>query len=168
MTLQELSTLIDRNPTPTLVYFLALPCLAWLLGLSQKSSPIQPSPLRWVYSIILFGVCLPGLLAVLVFTEKLARGQLMQIDLISQIVPVVSMIATWVLISRLPDPQSIPGFRRLTGFALILALTLLGGFLLMRTHVWLFFGSGIGSLLVFMGIFFLLLKWAFDRAFGRG
>jgi len=80
----------------------------------------------------------------------------------------LSMLVSFGLIRRQANPEEIPGFRRVTGFVWLLALTALALFLLMRTRVWVFFGGGIGTLLVLMAGLFLLLKWAFDRAFGSG
>jgi hypothetical protein len=51
---------------------------------------------------------------------------------------------------------------------LLLTLTAVGIFLLTKTRIWIFFGGGMGTLLVSMTVLFLLLKWAFDKTFGAG
>jgi hypothetical protein len=168
MTLQELLAALDANPVPVLVYFVVMPGLAWLTGRFHSRGPVYDSPLRWLYSIVLYGACLPGLVAAVAFADTLVHGRLMQAGIFSQILPLISMFITLGLIRHQADPEHIPGFRRMTGFMLLLALTAISVFLLMQTRIWIFFGGGLGTLAVSMGVLFLLLKWAFDRAFGTG
>ncbi|MGZ8217496.1 hypothetical protein [Methylomagnum sp.] len=169
MTLQELLAGLDAHPLPVLTYFTALPGLVWLGGrLHGQGAPVYDSPVRWLYSVVLYGVCLPGIIAAVAFADTLAHGRLMQAGVLSQLLPLISMLVTLGLIRHQANPEHIPGFRRMTGFMLLLVFTSLGIFLLMRTRVWIFFGGGIGTLFIAMGVLFLLLKWAFDRAFGAG
>lgn len=166
MNLQELFTLLDRNPLPVLAYFVGMPLLAWACGRSQQGGRVYDSPLRWVYAAVLYGVCVPGILAAVVFADNISKGRLLQAGVFSQILPVLSMLVSFGLIRRQANPEDIPGFRQVTGFVLLLALTAVALFLLMRTRIWVVFGGGIGSLLILMAVLFLLMKWAFDRAFG--
>ena len=168
MSLQELFAQIDRHPLPALAYFIGLPLVAWLAGRWHGGGPLYDSPLRWLYSAILYGVCVPGVAVAVVFADNLAQGRLMQVGVFSQVLPLVSMLVSFGLIRQQANPEDIPGFRRVTGFIVLLVLTALALFLLMRTRIWVIFGGGIGSLLVLMAGLFLLLKWAFDRAFGAG
>lgn len=168
MTLQELLAALDANPLPVLAYFIALPALAWLAGRFHTRGAVYDSPLRWLYSAVLYGVCLPGLIAAVAFADTLAHGRVVQAGVLSQLLPLLSMAVTFGLIRRQAEPEQIPGFRRMTGFMLLLVFTALGVFLLMRTRIWIFFGGGMGTLLIAMAVLFFLLKWAFDRAFGAG
>lgn len=165
MTLQALFAAIDQHPLPVLAYFIGLPTLAWLAGRLHRG-PLHQSPVRWLYSAVLYAVCVPGIAAAVVFADNVAQGRLLQVGVLSQILPLLAMAASLLLIRRQAGPEQIPGFRRLTGFMALLVLTALGLFLLMRTRIWVFFGGGIGSLLLLMAALFGLLKWAFDRAFG--
>lgn len=169
MTLHELLVRLDANPLPVLGYFTILPALAWLAGrFHARGSALHDSPLRWLYSVVLYGVCLPGIIAAVAFADTLAHGRVIQAGVLSQLLPLASMLVTLGLIRQQARPEQIPGFRRMTGFMLLLVFTALGVFLLMRTRVWIFFGGGMGTLLMCMAVLFLLLKWAFDRAFGAG
>lgn len=168
MTLQELLTSLDSHPVPVAAYFLLLPAAAWLARRFHSRGTLYQSPLRWVYSVILYGVCLPGIVAAVAFADTLLHGSIMQAGILSQILPLGSMFATLGLINQQADPEHIPGFRRMTAFMLLLAVTAISVFLLMQTRIWIFIGGGVWTLLISMGILFLLLKWAFDRAFGAG
>lgn len=168
MTLQELLFSLDENPLPVLAYFTALPALAWLAGRFHPPGAVYDSPVRWLYSGILYGVCLPGIIAAVAFADTLAHGRVIQAGVLSQLLPLMAMFATLGLIRRQADPEQIPGFRRLTGFMLLLVFTSIGVFLLMQTRIWIFFGGGMGTLLICLAVLFLLLRWAFERAFGTG
>lgn len=167
MTLLELSALMDLHPLPVLTYFTGLPALAWSVTYYRGGKPLQQSPLRWLYSVILYGVCVPGIIAAVVLADGLAHGELMQVSLYSGLLPLLSMLLILALFRQLHSPEAIPGFRRLTGFIWLLILTAIALYLLMRTRIWIIFGGGIGTLLILMTLLFLALKWAFDRAFGE-
>jgi hypothetical protein len=168
MTLQELLARIEGNPVPVLAYFTASPVVAWLAGHLHPKGSVYDSPVRYVYTIVIYMVCLPGLLAAVALGDSLARGQLMDVGVLSQILPLLAMLITFGIVRHQANPEHIPGFSRITGFMLLLVLTAAGIFLLMKTHIWIFFGGGMGTLLVSMAVLFLLLKWAFDRTFGAG
>jgi hypothetical protein len=168
MTLQELLAALDAHPLPVLAYFIVLPALAWLAGRFHTRGAVYDSPLRWLYSAVLYGVCLPGLIAAVAFADTLVHGRVVQAGVFSEILPLMAMGITFGLILRQANPEHIPGFRRLTGFMLLLVFTSIGVFLFMQTRIWIFFGGGMGSLLVAVAVLFFLLKWAFDRAFGAG
>lgn len=167
MTLLDLFALLDRHPFPVLAHGIGLPALAFAVSHYRDAVPLESSPVRWLYSAILYAVCLPGLVATVAIADVVTHGGLLEVGLLSQLLPLLSMLATLALFRRLPNPEAIPGFRRLTGFIWVLILTALALSLLMRTRIWILFGGGIGTLLLLMGGLFLTLKWAFDRAFGR-
>lgn len=168
MTLLELFDLIDRHPLPVLAYFAGLPLMAWAFSHYRSAVPLRESPLRWLYSAILYGVCMPGIIAAVALADNLAHGGVMQVGLYTQLLPLLSMLAVFALFRQLPGLEAIPGFRRLTGFIWLLILTAIALWLLMRTRIWIIFGGGIGTLLILMALLFLALKWAFDRVFGEG
>ncbi len=167
MTLQEFVARLDAHPPAMLAYGIGLPLLAWGIGRFRGAQPLQDSPWRWLYSAIVFGACVPGLLAAAMLADHLARGRLLDISIYSELLPVLTMLAVLFQIRRLPNPDAIPGFRRLTGLIWLLLLTGLALFLLMRTRIWVFFGGSLGALLLLMAGLFLALQWAFDRMSGR-
>ena len=168
MTLQDLLNLIDSRPLPTLAYFLSLPLSAWLAGRFHPRGNVHTAPLRYTYSTLLFLTSIPGILATVALADTLSHGRLMQAGVLSELLPIVAMLATIGVVRQQADPRQIPGFQRITGFMLLLALTAFGVFLLTKTRIWIIFGGGIGSLLIAVTVLFFLLKWAFERAFGAG
>lgn len=166
MNLYELLELIDTHPWPVLAYFIGLPLLAWLAGGLHARGAAYASPVRWLYSAVIYGVAVPGIIAAVALADTVAHGRLMDAGVLSQFLPLISMLTTFGIVRQKANPDEIPGFRRMTAFMLLLVLTAAGVFLLMKTRIWIFFGGGMGTLLAAMAVLFLLLKWAFDRAFG--
>jgi hypothetical protein len=166
MTLQELLLLIDGHPVPVLAYFLALPVLAWIAGRLHTRSTLYDSPVRWLYTAVVYAACVPGIVAAVAVAEDLWHGRFLQLGLLSELLPFVAMLVTLGIVRNQANPGDIPGFRRMTGFMLLLLLTAAGVFLFMQTRIWIFIGGGLGTLLIAMAVLFLLLKWAFDRTFG--
>lgn len=166
MTLQELAGLAASHPVAMSLYFLAPPALIWLVTRLRDGSSPGGTLWRWLYSAALYAVSIPGLLAILMGADQLMRGGLMQMDLLLHVLPLLSLVITLLLFWNLPDPESIPGFRRVSGFLGLFLITAVAGFLLMRTRIWILFGGGMGSLLILIGVLLLLFRWAGDRAFG--
>ena len=166
MTLQELAGLAASHPVSVSLYFLTPPALIWLVTRLRGGASPGGTPWRWLYSVALYAVSIPGLLAILMASDQLMRGGLMQMDLLLHVLPLISLVITLLLFWNLPNPESIPGFRRVSGFLGLFLLTAVAGFLLMRTRIWILFGGGMGSLLILMGALLLLFRWAGDRAFG--
>lgn len=166
MTLQELAGLAASHPVAVSLYFLAPPALIWLVTRLRGGSSPGGTPWRWLYSVALYTVSIPGLLAILMAADQFMRGGLMQMDLLLHVLPLISLVITLLLFWNLPNPESIPGFRRVSGFLGLFLITAVAGFLLMRTRIWILFGGGMGSLLILIGVLLLLFRWAGDRAFG--
>lgn len=168
MSLQELFAQVEANPAAVLAYFGAIPALAWLVGRLHPKGWVDAVPVRYAYTGLIYAACGPGIVAAVALADTLGHGRLMQAGVLSELLPLLSMATTLGLVRNQADPAQIPGFRRLTGFMWLLVLTAVAVFLLMKTRIWIFFGGGIGTLLVLMAALFLLLRWAFERAFGPG
>lgn len=168
MTLEELFAHVEANPVIVLAYFGALPLLAWLAGRFHPKGWVGDSPVRYAYAGLIYMACLPGILAAVALADVLAHGRLMRAGVLSELLPLLSMLLTLGIVRNQAKPEHIPGFRRLAGFVGLLALTAVAVFLLMKTRIWIFFGGGIGTLLVLMAVLFFLMRWAFERAFGPG
>lgn len=167
MTLQELAGLAGSHPSAVSLYFLAPPALIWLVTRLRGGASPGGTPWRWLYSAALYAVSIPGLLAILMAAEQLIRGGLMQMDLLLHLLPLASLVITLLLFWNLPNPESIPGFRRVSGFLGLFLLTAVAGFLLMRTRIWIMLGGGTGTLLILIGVLLLLFWWAGNRAFSE-
>ena len=167
MTLLELTRLMDRNPFPVIAYFVTLPALLWTVARVRGWRSPGDSPVRWLYSAVLYGVSVPALFSALMLVDGVSRRGVAGIELVSQLIPLVSVAAIFVVLGRGAVPEEIPGLSRMKAFVWVLLLTGLALFLVMRTRLWIVFGGGMGALAVVGMVIFLMLQWGWRRAFGR-
>lgn len=164
MTLHDLIQLSARHPAETLVYFLGLPLCAWLVG------RLRPGFERLAYCLVLYAVGIPGIVAavLLVYSLGVRRVDLLQLNLLIYVLPLVSTGITVNLIrSRMPLAL-VPGADRLSGLVLLLATVFALALVLLKTRIWIFLGGGLTAFVLLIAGMFLLLRLAFRMLGGRG
>ena len=92
---------------------------------------------------------------------------LLDVNALVYILPVVSMGLTLALVGRNVRFERIPGFGRLGGLMLILGLTFGMVLALHKTRIWLVFGGSMGNLLLALLGAFILFKVGAHLLFGR-
>lgn len=169
MTARDLVMLASQYPWHLTAYFVGLPLVSGLMGFAHGRGQGSLSPWKYCYSVLVHLTCIPGILACIVTGYALffTRENLLDANLIVYILPIVSMAVTLVLIRRNVTFDDIPGFDRITGLMLLLAITFVIVLGMQRTRIWLVFGSSIFTLLALMVVLFLLLKWAAYLIFRR-
>lgn len=136
MTLGELFELLSNNPMIILFYFIALPLTAWLAGIfGEKEGHL--SPWKYLYCGLIYLACVPGIFAVTldVYQFLFERRSIYDTDIYTQILPIVSMIATLLLIRTNVDLNDIPGFDRIGGLIMIIFGILVMMWILDRTRI---------------------------------
>ncbi len=123
MTLQELFNVISENKAITLFYFIALILTAFLSGILSKDQGHQ-SPWKQVYCILLYMAAVPGIFAVFlnVYMFLFERQSIMQMNLVTQVLPIIGMFITFFIIRRNVDLALIPGFDRISGLVLMVGV----------------------------------------------
>lgn len=168
MTLQELINRIGQvDPRILLAIFAAPPLLAWLLSKCHRYGSGGRPPWRFLYSGLVYLVCIPGLLAGVLVAYHLffLRQNLLQVNLFVYFLPLLSMIGTLVLVGRQADWADLPGVDRLYALMVILVVTFGVTLAIQKTRIWIVFGGTIRSLLLIALGCFLLLKWASWKLF---
>ena len=152
-----------------LVWFCVLPVFAWLYGRVIRKGRGELKPHRYVYAVLVYVSCVPGMFAFVLtaYALLIARTNLLEVSAVLYFMPIVSMIATLSLIRKDVDTSRIPGFDRLKGLCLLLAVTFFILLMLMKTRLFLIFHAPMITLFVFMVVLFLLLRWASGRLLGR-
>lgn len=95
------------------------------------------------------------------------QQNLLDVNLTVYGLPLLTMGLTLLLISRAVSFAEIPGFDRLTGLMVLIAISFALTLALARTRIWLFFGGSITKLVLLVGGLFALLKWGAYMAFRR-
>jgi len=128
MTLQEFFDFLSANPIWVLAYFLLVPFAAFITNRLSGARGLQ-SPWAQTYSVIVFLVAVPGLLAVVlnIYQFLFERQSILLMNLYTQVLPIVSFIATLFIIKRNVHVDQIPGFGKISG----LIVMIFGGFAVM-------------------------------------
>ncbi len=136
MTLQELFDVLSNNPSITLFYFIALPLTAYLCGVMGKGEG-HTSPWKYVYCVLLYMAAIPGIFAVFlnVYLFLFERQSVMRMNLFTQVLPIITMLVTFFIIRKNVDLNLIPGFDRLSGLVMIVAIVIGLMWILDRTRI---------------------------------
>ena len=164
MTIQDFLDQLDNLTWPLLIFFLALPLVAWL---SSRSKPILTPMRRYWLSSLIYLASVPGVAALMIAAYSLffLNRNLLEINVVTQILPIVSMAVTLSIMARAVDLERLPGFKRLSGLIMALVTTFLVVLIISKTRIWLVFAS---SIWVFLGlglVLFLVIKEGFNRGF---
>jgi hypothetical protein len=169
MSARELIGLLAPHRGIVLAVLLAPLAAAVLLPLLHGAGAACNDPWRLAYSAVVHATCVPGVLAtiltayVLLFTQE----SLLDVDLVVHALPIVVMAVTLGLVRRQVDFAHLPGFDRLSGLLLVLALTFGIVFALSRTRIWILFGGSFTQFLAVCAALYGLLTWGVRRAFPR-
>jgi hypothetical protein len=168
MTLQDFFELLAENPIWILSYFLLIPFTALLAGVLGKGEG-ELSPWKYLYSALIYLVCVPGIFAVTlsIYVFVFERRSIFQTDIYTQILPVVSMVATLLLIRKNADLNLIPGFDKISGLIMMIAAALAIMWFVDRTHIWVVsYLPFYQAVLIFIGLL-LVVRFGWSRFFRR-
>ena len=157
MNLQELVELQESNQWIFLSILGALPVLALLVGLIGRGG-MEDSPLKYVYSALVYAAAIPGMLAVaacihLFFVDG---GDFMEVNIFVYFLPIIAMVVTLSIMSRFMQLSEVPGFGRIAGLLMVAGVLGLVLFFLKRTFIGVIFFGSIWTLLGFFGILVLV------------
>ncbi len=161
MTGRELVDFLSAHPLILLAVFVAPPVLVFVLRFVHDRRRGGESPWKYVYGALIYFVCMPGMFAAVLTGYSLffTRQNLMDVNWLVYILPIVSMTLTLVLVARNVDLDDVPGFDRISGLMLMIGVSFAIVFAISRTSIWLFFGGSIAILLALCAGVFALLKW---------
>jgi hypothetical protein len=161
MTLRDFLSLAGNNPYILLGIFIIIPVLSWLIGMIHGRFRGGMAPWKYFYSLLIYLVCIPGIFASVVTAYSLFfhRENLLDVNILAYFLPIISMIATLVIIGQNVEFASIPGFDRLSGLMVMIAVSFAIALAIQKTRLFLFFGGSITMLIVIAVIAFALLKW---------
>ena len=171
MTIEDLiAKLAGVNSYILLTLFLAPPILALILGRGHRHRPVGLSPWRYLYTVVIYWVSLPGILSGLLtgYTLFFIRQNLLQVNVVTYFVPLISMIITLIIIRRQVSWDEIPGVERLLAFIALIALTFFIMLVILKMRVWVLFHGSIFLLAVIALVCYLLIKFIFNKMNGPG
>lgn len=169
MTLQELFNVIADNPAYILFFFFILPFTAFVGGVMSKGEGHLP-PWNYFYSTLIYLAAVPGIFAVTlnIYLFLFEKRSVMQTDVYTQILPIVSMIATLLIIRKNVNLDLIPGFDKLSGLITIVAAALGIMWFVDRTRIWMVSFVRFEYVLGIFVLLLILIRFGWSRMIGRG
>lgn len=169
MSIAELITRLDIFAPYLAGILIVIPIFSFIYTRWLGPAKTMTRPHNFVLATIVYLSCVPGMFAAVLTAYSLffLRSNLLEVNALIYFLPLISMIVTLALMRRNVNFDYLPGFDRLRGLMLLLAVTFIVSFLLMQLRIWLFFGGSIGSLLIGMILIFLLLRYG-SRLLLRG
>ena len=159
MSVLELFAYFENHPVYLLVYTGALPLLSLIIRLGHGQFRAALPPWKYFYSGIVYLSCIPGIFVLFAvgYLSGFRRENLLALDIVVYVLPVLSMIATLFIVRKSIHFDDIPGFHRITGLIAVTAATFAILFVLDRLRILLFFrASVLWFLLLGFGIFVAL------------
>ena len=139
MTLRELFNLLDdpTNARSVLLFFLAIPVLAALVGILSKGKG-HLAPWKYVFATMIYMVAIPGIFALTLnmYLFLFEQQSIMNTNVHTQLLPIGSMVLTIVIIRNFVDLDWIPWFNKLPGLFMIIASALAIMWFVDRTRIW--------------------------------
>jgi hypothetical protein len=169
MSTREFIELAGHHWLVLLAIFLAPPLAAWLCGWVHGRSGGGNAPWKYCYSVLVYLTCVPGTFAAVItaYTFFFTRENLLDVNPLVYFLPIVSMVATLVLIHKNVTFDLVPGFDRLEGLMVMIACSFALALAIQKTNIWIVFGGSIVGLFLLAAGVFALLKWGTYMLFRR-
>jgi len=156
---------VSEDPVPATVYFLALPTLALLAGWVTGQEARQ-APWKYFFSLLVFATCIPGIFSVSlsVYLFLFQRGgSIFNVNLVTQVLPVLSMILTLAIIRQRVSFAYVPGFHKLSSLMLMLGAIFFLMYLLDRARIIVFVNMPVQYLLLVVAGALLVIHYGFRQ-----
>lgn len=169
MTINDLIKLANGHLLALVLFFVAPPVIAWLCGVMHGRGNGGNTPWKYIYSVLVYLVCIPGLLASVLTGYELffQRADLLNVDIAVYFLPILSMIVTLIFIHKMVNFDNVPGFDRISGLMVMIGCSFAIALIIDKTRIWLLFHGPILMLLAFAAGIFALLKWGTYMFFRR-
>lgn len=164
MTLGEFFTACGEHPEVLLGYFVLIPLVA-LMALFFSKGQGHLSPWKYLYAILIYLCAIPGIFAVTlsVYLFLFERRSIMDTNIYTQVLPIVSMLATFILIRKQVDLKVVPGFDRLSGLVTILAILMIIMWIIDKTHIYSITFMPFYVVVLILIVGFLVIRWGMKR-----
>ena len=166
MSVQDLLDNLAAYPIWIMGFMLLPPLLSWIL-VDYADNTRPRYWLDYVLSVLVYIVGVPGVVSAVLVGYGLffIRQNLLEVNALLYFLPIVSMAATFALIGRKVDFDRLPGFQRLSGLMMLIALTFVVVLLVFKLRIFVGFFASAEALLGLGLILFLAFQFAAARLF---
>ncbi len=164
MTLADFFAYLHGNPLWVIIYFVALPFIAFLIGISTKEKGME-SPWKFLYSGIIYLVSVPGVFAITLIAYQFffERQSIMNMNLITQVLPIAAMFFTFFIIKKFVNLNYIPGFGKLGNLVSIIACVIFFLWILEKMRIVVFSYMPMHYLLIIIIGLLVLIRFSWWR-----
>ena len=164
MTLEQLFLHAQQYDLLLLTWFTLLPFLSWISARFTSGFRRHKIRYRWL-SLLVYMAAVPGILALVltVYALVFTHQNLLRLNLLIYLVPIVSMLTSFYLISRHVKFRDIPGFERLSALLVLLALTFVVILFLLKLRIFVGFFASFWVLLLLALALFWGFQWALKK-----
>lgn len=168
MTLNQLFDVLAANPIYIILYCVFIPLIAVLAGFMGKNEG-HLSPWKYLYSVLIYLACIPGIFAVTlsIYIFLFERRSILDTDVYTQILPLLSMILTLIVIRRNVDLDEIPGFEKISGLVMVILAALAIMWIVDRTRLIVFSFLPFSYALGIFAVLLIILRIGWKRLFTR-
>jgi len=164
MTLKQFFDFASQNPSLILFYSIAVPLSALLTGVFSRGEG-HISPWKYLYSFLIFFVCIPGIFAITlnVYLFLFERQSVWDANLYTQALPILVMILTLTIIQKAVNLDFIPGFGKLTGLIIMISAILIIMWFLDKTHIYVFSYMPFFQVVLLLVILLVIIRLAWNK-----
>lgn len=158
----------SASPVILLTFFIGLPLLAFAIGFFHQRKNGERGNTRYVYSVLTYLSTIPGTFSatLILYGMFFVHTNLLNVNVLVYFLPLLSMFATLMIIGRQAQFSRLPGFDRLSGLLVMLAITFAVLLFVYKTRIFIAFFGSFQYLLLLGVVVFLLLKWSMKKMFG--
>ncbi len=167
MTLGEFFDWLSAHPAMVIGYFVALPLIAFIACVVGKEE-FHLSPWKYVHSTLIYLSALPGIFAITlnIYFFFFDRQKVLDINLFTQVLPIISMVATLFIISKNVKLDTIPGFTKLSSLLLVMMVLISILWILDKTRIWAVTFVPFYYIIIFLVIAVLLIHFGLRNLVG--
>lgn len=164
MTLQEFFNMLGNNPNMIIAYFGLIPLTAIIAGIMGKGEG-HISPWKYLYSTLLYLVSVPAIFAITlsVYFFFFERRSILDTDVYTQILPVLSMFATFLIIRRNVALDRVPGFGRISGLVMMIFVTMVFMWILDKTRIFAITFIPFQYVILMFVVFFVIFRYGMSN-----
>ncbi|GAB1858663.1 hypothetical protein MHTCC0001_35030 [Flavobacteriaceae bacterium MHTCC 0001] len=167
MTIQNIIDWFGENPNIILAYFSAL-LIICLMGLLFSNSLVFKPPINYIYTVLIYAVSVPGLLALILVLYSLFinKANLLEVNMLAYFLPIGATIVNIIIIKKTVRLDRIPGFDKLSGMFLLIVVTFVVTYILQRLFFGVIFIGSFIHLVVLFVILLVALRYAWKKILG--
>ena len=168
MSVNELLKRLDDYTGWAVCFFAALPMLAFIVSFLYRRTG-RRAFIELMFSAITYLSAVPGVFACILIFYLLffTRSNLLNVDIVFSFLPIISMGLVFGIIGKNANFDDLPGFGRLTGLMLLIAIASCVTLAIYKLRIFVGFFASIEALVGIAVTVFLLFKVGLARLSGK-